>query len=205
MLQNLFIGIFVSFIGSLPIGALNLNVIDIGLKKSMQQVISFSFGASLAELFQVFISVLIMNWAMKIKTAEMYFDFAALTIFLALTIYYFILNKKEQKSKTLTRKRNEFQWAIFLSLINPLVYPFWIFYAAFFQNMHWIVLESFYTIFFCLGISFGTFIALYLFGFTGQLISQKIPNFARWINGIICITFLCLTSIQLYRILTIYN
>lgn len=200
MIQHLIIGIVVSFLGSLPIGVLNLNAMDIGIKKGMRELGFFALGAGFIEFFQVIFSILIMHWMIKTEAAKLYFDYAALPIFLILALYYFNQFKKEKTNQPLLRKRNEFQWAVILSAINPLVYPFWIFYAAYLQSIHWISLKPIQSIFFAGGVSIGTFAALYIFGYTGRIISKNIPSLSKLMTLIIGCTFLVLVVIQLYRI-----
>ncbi len=205
MLQNFFIGLLASFIGSLPIGVLNLNAIDIGMKKDMRKVAYFSFGASLVEFFQVGIVILIMIRLMNNTISGFILEVIAVPVFIAFIVYY-LKKAKQDKGAISAEKinRNEFTWAVFLSVINPLVFPFWLMYLAYFLSMNWIILSTDTMLIFSLGIFTGTFLSLYLYGYTGKYLASKIPKLAGVMNLIMGTTFIFVAIYQVFHIFTKY-
>jgi len=57
-----FWGLLISFLGSLPLGTLNVAAMQIGIQESIQNAIWFSVGALLVEMIYVRISLVGIDW-----------------------------------------------------------------------------------------------------------------------------------------------
>ena len=60
-----FWGLLISFLGSLPLGTLNVAAMQIGIQESVQNAIWFSMGSLLVEMVYVRISLIGIDWVRK--------------------------------------------------------------------------------------------------------------------------------------------
>jgi threonine/homoserine/homoserine lactone efflux protein len=60
-----FWGLLISFLGSLPLGTLNVAAMQIGIQESYQNAIWFSIGSLLVEMIYVRISLVGIDWVKK--------------------------------------------------------------------------------------------------------------------------------------------
>ena len=200
-IQYLILGIVASFIGSLPIGMLNLTAIDISVNKGIKSLISFSAAASIIEFFYAFIAIVMTEWIMRNDHLNYYINVAIIPVFIILAINYFYRDNLIRKNKKLPRQQSPFMKGVLLSLINPLCIPFWIFYTSYFHSFGWIDLSTnYYISILVLGISVGTFLALIAFGITGQILVTRIQHLNKWLNRIIGFTLILLAIIQAIRL-----
>ena len=200
-LQHLAIGLVASFIGSLPLGVLNLTVMDIAINKKKRDVLYFALGAAGIEFFQALVAVKFSSWFLSKPSLDMDFNIIVIPVFLALSIYYFRKSRKKLKEKKSTRELSSFNKAVILSVINPLCIPFWIFYSTYFNSLGLIIFENYYIILFAAGISAGSFLALLTFGRVSRYIISKIKVLNLWIDQIIGAVFLCLFIFQAVSVL----
>lgn len=199
-LQHFAIGLFASFIGSLPLGVLNLTAVDIALNKKFRNVVFFSLGAAGVEFFQAFLAVKFSSWFLIRPSLDMLFNIMVIPLFLGLSIYYFRKSRKKLEEKTNGRQLSSFSKGVLLSVINPLAIPFWIFYATYFNSLGLVLFENYYIVLFVAGISAGTFIALLFFGKISRYIVTRIKVLNQWIDQIIAVVFLALFIFQVVSV-----
>ena len=65
LLKVFFWGLLISFLGTLPMGTLNIMAMQIGIQESTQNAIFFVFGTLLVEMIYVRISLIGINWIQK--------------------------------------------------------------------------------------------------------------------------------------------
>src|ERR1700712_3283871 len=58
-------GLMISFLGSLPLGTLNVAAMQIGIAEGFRNAILFSFGSLLVEMIYVRISLVGISWIQK--------------------------------------------------------------------------------------------------------------------------------------------
>ncbi|MFA8300114.1 MAG: LysE family transporter [Hyphomicrobiales bacterium] len=189
------IGFAASFLGSLPVGMLNLTVMDISIRRGPKYVTLFSGGAASVEFIQAFIGVYFSSWFLMNQNITLFFEVMVLPLFLTLAIVYFFKDKSSTGNKA-EIKNSEFAKGVWLSFLNPLPIPFWIFYATYFHAEHWISFSTTSIIVFVLGIAAGTFTALLAFGKMSIFIASKIKKINAWINKIIASAFFVLFIYQ---------
>ncbi|MFA8450438.1 MAG: LysE family translocator [Bacteroidales bacterium] len=188
------IGFIASFLGSLPVGMLNLTTMDISMRRGFKQATRFSAGASIVEALQAFVGVFFSSWFLMNQHVTLFLEVLVLPLFLTLSLVYFFKDKNESKKKQI--KGSEFKKGMWLSFLNPLPIPFWIFYATYFHAEHWIRLDNTSIVIFVIGIAVGTFVALVFFGKLSKYISEKIKSINLWINKIIGSAFMVLFIYQ---------
>lgn len=203
LLKVFFWGMMVSFLGSLPLGTLNVAAMQISVQESIKNALLFSLGSLLTEMIYVRISVVGINWIRKQKALLRWMEWITLAIVLALAAGSFIAATHEHHAKNvmLNNNMNRFLLGVLLSAITPMQIPFWFGWSTVLFTKN--ILKprnSFYNLY-IIGIGTGTFMGNCVFIFGGKYIVEKLnanQNILNWvIGGIFAITAI----IQFIRIL----
>jgi threonine/homoserine/homoserine lactone efflux protein len=203
LVKVFFWGMIVSFLGSLPLGTLNVAAMQISVQESISDAIYFSLGSLLTEMIYVRVSLVGINWVRKQKVLFKWMEWITLGIVLALATGSFIAATHEHHTKNvmLNNDMHRFILGLLLSAISPMQIPFWFGWSTvlFAKN----ILKpknSFYNLY-ILGIGLGTLMGNCVFIFGGKYIVEKLnanQNILNWvIGGIFALTAI----IQFIRIL----
>ena len=122
-------GLMISFLGSLPLGTLNIAAFQIGLE-SIANAIYFSFGSLFVEMIYVRISLVGINWVSKQVKLMRVMQWITFAIILALAIGSFISasqphSNNQTQNEMLNLPIHPFILGLFMSAINPVQIPFW--------------------------------------------------------------------------------
>lgn len=194
LLKVFFWGLIVSFLGSLPLGTLNVAAMQISVQESISHAIYFSLGSLLVEMIYVRISLVGINWIRKQKKLFRWMEWITLGIVVALAVGSFLaaMSEHEQKNVMLNNQVHRFWLGMMLSAISPMQIPFWFGWSTvLFTKKILIPKNSFYNIY-IVGIGLGTLLGNFVFIFGGKYIVQKLnanQNIINWvIGGIFAIT-----------------
>lgn len=199
-----FTGLFISFLGALPLGTLNVAAMQISVSDGVVPALYFSLGALLVEVVYVRLSLVAMNWVRKQKLLFRWFEWITLFIIVALAVSSFMaaLQPTESKNIILSNSFPRFWLGVLMSAVNPMQIPFWFGWSTVLFTKGVLIPRNDYYNLYIIGIGFGTFIGNLLFIFGGRLLVDKLINnhgLLHWIiGGIFAVTAL----LQLWRILT---
>jgi threonine/homoserine/homoserine lactone efflux protein len=65
LIRIFFTGLFISFLGSLPLGTLNIAAMQIAIAETVKAALFFSLGSLTAEIIYVRLSLVAMDWVRK--------------------------------------------------------------------------------------------------------------------------------------------
>jgi threonine/homoserine/homoserine lactone efflux protein len=187
LLKIFFWGLMVSFLGSLPLGTLNVAAMQISVQENIRNAILFSLGSLSVEMVYVRISLVGINWIRKQKKLFKWMEWIALAIVVALAIGSFIAAGKPQHAKNvmLDNNINRYLLGAMLSAINPVQIPFWFGWSTvLFTKNILLPKNSFYNIY-IIAIGLGTLIGNCVFIFGGKWIVQKLNGNQSLMNLII--------------------
>ncbi len=85
-----FTGILISFLGTLPLGTLNVAAMQISVTDGVRPAIYFSLGCMLVEIIYVRLSLVAMDWVRKQKAIFRWLQWITLLIIVALAVSSFI-------------------------------------------------------------------------------------------------------------------
>lgn len=174
-----FLGLVVSFAGSIPPAGINLTAIRIAIEKSKANALWFSAGSVLIEGVFIFISLNFASYVASHSHWEIWIKWTAVFVFLILGIAAF-RTPSAAPEKVETKKQtgsSDFAYGMFLSVINPLQIPFWLAYGTYFYTNHWIDEALSTTIVFVIGAMIGTFILLYVYAvYASKVLSRIMKN-----------------------------
>ena len=202
LLRVFFWGMMVSFLGSLPLGTLNVAAMQISVQESIQNAVYFSLGSLLTEMIYVRISLVGIDWVRKQKTLFKWLEWITLGIVVALAVGSFIAASKEHHAKNvfLNNNMHRFLLGLSMSAVSPMQIPFWFGWSTvLFTKKILLPKNSFYNLY-IVGIGLGTLMGNCVFIFGGKYIVEKLntnQNILNWvIGGIFALTAL----IQIWRI-----
>lgn len=187
-------GMIVSFLGSLPLGTLNVAAMQISVQESIKNAIYFSIGSLLVEMFYVRISLVGINWIRKQKKIFRWMEWIALAIVVALAVGSFVaaMQPHHAKNVMLDNNINRFILGIMLSAISPMQIPFWFGWSTVLFTKNILQPKNSYYNFYIVGIGLGTLLGNCVFIFGGKWIVQRLnanQSLMNWIiGGIFAIT-----------------
>jgi len=189
----------VSFIGSIPLGSINLSTLQITLEKDTKAGLQFALGATLVELIYSFLAIKFSAYLLQNKDIGLYIQLVAIPAFILLSLYSF--KKKNAAIKTnKVKNKSAFFKGIMLGFINPLQIPFWVAYGTYMLSNGWIKNEHFLLNCFILGIITGTYLLLSLVVFLSKLLDTHL-NLSRFnINRILGYVFMALAVYQTIKL-----
>jgi threonine/homoserine/homoserine lactone efflux protein len=199
-----FTGMFISFLGSLPLGTLNVAAMQIGITDGYTAAILFSLGSLLVEMIYVRVSLVGMDWIRKQEKIFKVLEWVTLIIVLALAVssFYAALHPKTGKNIILSSTLPRFVLGATMCAVNPVQIPFWFGWSTvLFAKKVLLPKNSHYNLY-ILGIGIGTFIGNCVFIFGGQLIAQKLQSNQNILNWVIGGIFAITAAIQIWRIAT---
>ena len=197
-------GLFISFLGSLPLGTLNVAAMQIGIQESIAHALYFSFGSLLVEMIYVRISLVGVDWIRKQERLMKAMEWFTLIIILALATGSFIAamtKGSEAKNVFLENTMHRFLLGMFMSAINPVQIPFWFGWSTvLFTKKILEPVKSQYNIY-IVGIGLGTLAGNCIFIFGGKWLVQRISGSQQYINWVIGTIFAITAIIQAIKMI----
>ncbi len=197
-----FTGMIVSFIGSLPLGTLNIAAMQISITSGVTSAMLFSAGSLLVEIIYVRISLVAMDWIRRQERILRALEWVTLLIVVALAAFsfYAALHPRVEKNIVLESTLPKFLLGMLMCAVNPVQIPFWFGWSTvLFSKKILLPKESHYNSY-IIGIGLGTFAGNCVFIFGGLLIAKKINANQSLLNWIIGGIFALTAIIQLVRI-----
>ncbi|MBC7828326.1 MAG: LysE family transporter [Chitinophagaceae bacterium] len=178
-LSRIFItGLFISFLGTLPLGTLNIAALQISISDGIRPAIYFALGALLIEVIYVRISLVAMDWVRKRKKLFHFLEWFTVLIISALAVSSFIAaaDPDEKKNVILSYSFHRFWLGVILSALNPVQIPFWFGWSTVLFTKKILLPKSTHYNIYILGIGVGTFIGNLVFIFGGRLLVDSLNN-----------------------------
>ena len=197
-----FWGMMISFLGSLPLGTLNIAAMQIGIQENITNAIYFSLGCLLVEMIYVRISLVGIDWVRKQEKLMKAMDWIAFSVILllALSSFYAAYNDGGT-SKNLLLKNNlhRFLLGVMMCAVNPVQIPFWFGWSTVLFSKDILQPVNSHYNSYIVGIGIGTLLGNAVFIFCGKWLTSRITNADHYINWIIGGIFFITAMIQLVK------
>jgi threonine/homoserine/homoserine lactone efflux protein len=196
LVRIFFTGMFISFLGSLPLGTLNVAAMQISISDGYTQALLFSMGSLLVEMVYVRVSLVGMDWIRKQRNIFRILEWVTLVIVVALAVssFYAALHPKTEKNIILSSTLPKFVLGATMCAVNPVQIPFWFGWSTVLFTKKVLLPKSSNYNSYILGIGIGTLFGNCVFIFGGQLIVEKLnanQHILSWvIGGIFALTAL---------------
>ncbi|HMU10759.1 MAG TPA: LysE family transporter [Ferruginibacter sp.] len=197
-------GLLISFLGSLPLGTLNVAAMQIGIQESIANAMYFSFGSLLVEMIYVRISLVGIDWVRKQEKLMKAMEWITLVIIIALAAGSFIAAMRDgatEKNVILQNNMHRFLLGMFMCAINPVQIPFWFGWSTvLFSKKILEPRQSHYNIYIT-GIGLGTLAGNAVFIFGGKWLVERIANSQEYLNWVIGSIFAITAIIQAIKMI----
>lgn len=193
------LGFFISLMGTLPLGYLNVVGVQILLEKGNWATTSFIFGIVAVEFFVLKIAFYGANWLVEQKKLLLLIDIFTIVFFSCIAIYFYfnIGNEKNFSLSQLQLIKFPFVLGVLLNSLNFMQWPYWSGIYVFLFRTEKIKPKTNQNNIFIRGALLGTFSGMMLFAQTGNyfLIDKK-ADMGKYLNVIFTFIFLGLALFQ---------
>jgi len=162
IIKNIFVGFLVSFIGSIPLGYLNVVGYDIYRNRGLYPAIHYLLGVIIIEFFVIFCTlVFAKKLTSNLKLIRFIEAFSVIFMFV-LAYVFFSSGHSEQLNGTISSNVSQhFLLAgILLSSTNFIQIPFWLSWNLYLLNGNHIEVSKFKKYFYVFGTVTGTFFGM---------------------------------------------
>ncbi len=204
IIRIFFTGMLISFLGTLPLGTLNVSAMQLSIQETTRRAIQFALGVAVVEIIYVRVSLKGMNWVMEHQSLFRILEWVTVLLFVILAISSFrAAQRKEgdQKNIVFRNNMNRFVLGVTMSAINPVQIPFWFIWSTYLLSNGFLLPKEVQYNTYTAGIGIGTLIALAVFIFAGKWMIQRLRASHRIINLAVGSVFVLSALIQLYRML----
>ena len=197
---NFIAGFIVSFLGTLPIGVLNVTIMEVSLKKGMQSAIYFAMACALVELFYSYISVQLTRSIADFPALGTITESVASITLFVMGIFYI---RKQQNSVVSKQKSvSSFYLGTLLSVLNVVAFPFWILYTSLLQAKGIVgISQHSLVIGYVSGISLGTIAGLLPFAYASRFLTGLVALHRHRLDKVIGFIFFFLSFCQFVSLL----
>lgn len=200
----LFVGIFASFIGALPLGASNIAVINTTLKQNVGQAFKIAVAAGIAE---VILSYYALHCNMIVRDFfinNLWIQIVIIALLIAVGGFLFFKKQTGKKAKRRKLTKSKYTTGFLLGILNPLVLIYWVIAFGIINNNDIMLsFKSSLTVLFLFffGVYIGKLLTLFLYSRFSLLIKNKVQNLTLIINkvtGVLLIVIGLLQAVKLY-------
>lgn len=197
------LGFFISLLGTLPLGYLNVIGLQILLEKGNWATASFIFGIVAVEFFVLKIAAFGAKWMVEQKKLLLFIDIFTIVFFSGIAFYFFfnIGNQKNFSLLQLQLIQFPFVLGMVLNSLNFMQWPYWSGIYLYLFRTEKIEPKTNQNNIFIMGALIGTFTGMMLFAQTGNyfLIDKK-AEIGKYLNIIFTLIFSGLALIQLINL-----
>lgn len=161
-LKNILVGFLVSFIGSIPLGYLNVIGFDIYNSKGLNQTVFYLLGVICVEFFVIFGTLFFSNKLNSNHKLLKYIEMFSVVFMFVLAYFFYSNANSEQVNRTVfSNISNSFFFAgLFFSSLNFIQIPFWLSWNLYLINGNYIDVSNSKKYFYLFGTIAGTFFGM---------------------------------------------
>lgn len=199
-----FWGMMISFLGTLPLGTVNVTATNIAVHDGLHAGFIFSYGCIFIETVCLCIVLAAMDWISKRQKIFRLFEWLTTILILVMSAASFVAAYEMRSfgDNVFTAYHlSPFLLGLLLSSLNPLHIPFWIGWTTVLINKKVITPGKNY-IFYATGIIVGTLAGFALFIYGGNYIVVQAGNNQQLINWIVGFVLLITAVVQFYKIIS---
>ncbi len=206
-LKNIVVGFLVSFVGSIPLGYLNVVGFQIFQKQGSFALYEYLLGIVFVESFIIYFTLKFANLLSKNKKILKWIEIFSIVFLLLLSSLFFFQSKKSSNTTNFSEYFGyaPFLIGIILNGINFVQLPFWTGWNLYLINNNYISTKKYFQISYILATLTGTFFGMLCFILFLNSISVK----NNWIgldkiNIIIPIVFFVMAIFQIFKFVKKY-
>ncbi|MFV8336910.1 LysE family transporter [Flavobacterium sp. RSP29] len=203
-LKNIFVGFLVSFIGSIPLGYLNVVGFEIYSKQGMKSLILFLLGVIFVEMFVIYFTLIFAKQLVNNKKLMRIIDFFAVFFLLILGYSFYANSNQTMEGQGVLEKYtlySPFLIGVFLNCINFLQLPFWTGWNLYLMNEKYISIVNKLKLYYISGTLVGTFFGMMTLVLVLNTVSQKTTAFSKYVMPVVIPSFfVVLAVVQMVKV-----
>ncbi|MFE3868471.1 hypothetical protein ACFX5E_10360 [Flavobacterium sp. LS2P90] len=203
-LKNIFVGLLVSFIGSIPLGYLNIIGFEIYSKFGINSLVFYLFGVISVEVFVIYFTLVFAKKLINNKKLMKAIDyFAILFLFVLAYSFYAHSNQTAAKQNDLDKYvlYSPYLIGLLLNCVNFLQFPFWTGWNLYLMNGNYISAENKLKYYYVSGTALGTFLGMLTLVLILNSLSQNTTFFSQYVIPVIIpLFFIVLAFIQMFKV-----
>ena len=208
IVKNILVGFVVSFLGSIPLGYLNIIGFEIYTAFGFNKLLFYLLGVIGIEGLVIYFTLIFANKLANNKKLMKVIDIFGI-FFLLLLAYSFYSHSDQTVSNHHYLEKymvySPFVIGLFLSSINFLQLPFWTGWNLYLINGKYINTASELKYFYVLGTLLGTFSGMLTLVFFLNTISQNVDSFSKYVIPVLIpMLFLVMAGLQIYKVFKKY-
>lgn len=183
-LKNIFVGFLISFIGSIPLGYLNVVGFEIYKKQGLQPTFFYLSGVVVIEFLVIYFSLIFAKKLAENKKLTRFIEgFSVLFMFVLAVVFYCSANAKSDFSTSFNY--SPFVLGIVLSGLNFIQIPFWTAWNLYLLNGNYIEISNTRKYFYVIGTTLGTFSGMLVLILSLHYFATNIDFIAKYLVKII--------------------
>lgn len=207
-IKNISVGFLVSFLGSIPLGYLNLVGFEIYNKSGLNSVVLFLLGVVFIESFVIYFTLLFAKQLMNNKILLKMIDFFTIVFMLVLAYVFYMKTSLTLKNSSYIEKYmmySPFVIGVLLNCFNFLQLPFWTGWNLYLMNEKLISTEKNFKYYYIAGTLIGVFLGMLSLILILQLIFKNISFIFNYLMSVfIPLFFIILAGIQAFKVYNKY-
>jgi threonine/homoserine/homoserine lactone efflux protein len=203
LLRVSFWGMLVSFLGSLPLGTMNVTVTQLSVSDGIKAGFLFAAGSMIVEVIIVRVALVTMKWLARQHRVFHLLEYVTTSVILFLAIASIVAAYKMTGFATTlpVKSITPFWTGAFLSLTNPLHIPFWLGWSTVLINKNILKPDPVQYNWYTAGIGLGTMLGFAVFIYTGNSFVAQIQQHQTFLNYSIGFVLLLTAAIQAKKII----
>lgn len=197
------LGFLISFIGSLPLGYLNVIGLQILIEQGHMAIAFFILGIIAVEFIVLKIVSFGAKWLVKQHKLLLAIDIFTILFFLSIA-WFFISNSNNDKTSSLSQLhliKYPFVLGILLNGLNAIQWPYWSGVYIYVFRTKTLKTTQKANYLFIIGALIGTGIGMLLFAYAGQFILiENDIELRQYLNPALAVIFFILATIQISKL-----
>ena len=199
-LKNILVGFAISFIGSIPLGYLNIVGYEVYKKFGLNDTLFYLLGIISIEFFVIYLTLLFANQLMSNQKLIKFIEgFSVVFMFVLAYIFYSSASSKASNQSVLEKyiDYSPYVVGVILSCLNFIQIPFWTGWNLYLLNAKYIEISKARKYFYVVGTVIGTFAGMLVLILSLNYVTNQTDFLAKYLmKFIIPIVFIGLGTMQ---------
>ena len=191
------VGMLISYVGSIPPGAINISVLQYGLRGEKSLALRFGLAACLVEFVYAALTVKFQLLLTQYTIFTEHFQMISALVLFSLGIVSLTKSGKETQAAASAFSPKAFRKGLLIGAANVVVIPFWLGVTAYLQNSRLIEITWYNLFVYVTGIAVGSFLLMVTVTYLSHRFQSLVEN-QRIVNKIPGIVFLSMGLYSLY-------
>ena len=199
-LTHFIYGCIGSFLGTLPMGTINVSIAEESIRRGVRAGIIMACGAAFVEFFQAYIALSFFNILSTNPEVERTIILTCIPIFLVIGCYY-LFKKNPIITPIPTKGSNVIGFAkgMMVTTLNLIAVPYYVFLGGYLHSAGLIKLTPEFVAAFSVGVVGGTFLVFLIYAKLGQYIRRKSEKLSRYASKVVGLIFIAIAVSQAFR------